>query len=371
MIKKILFFLFLCSFTLLLCTPVNIPVPLPNPSDPDGLLTGQREIEDSMVPLTPVPISNSSAATAISLPLSHGTIKHGVSEYGYLQVTGTQLCSEDGVPVMLRGISSHGMQWFSQFTSVQSIKNTRDYGANVFRIAMYTAEGGYISDADIKKTVFDAIDSARALDMYVIVDWHIRSDGDPHLYLEQAKAFFGEAARHYADDPAVIYELCNEPNGVSWDRIHAYAAQIIPVIREYSPNALIICGTASWSQDVDSVAELMLPFDNVMYSYHFYSGFHGSESRQRIDTALAAGTPVFVTEWGTSHFSGDDGLYLEESAQWLDYLNKNQISWINWSLCDKEESSAALIPGADPNMPWHEDQLSESGRFVFRQFRQQ
>ena len=302
--------------------------------------------------------------------LPYGTIEHGVSAYGQLKVTGTQLCDENGTPVILRGMSSHGIQWFPEYTSIQSVKNTRDYGANIFRIAMYTMEGGYIHNQEVRNVVIDAINSARALDMYVIIDWHILSDGDPNLYLEQARQFFGDMAKRYAGDPAVIYELCNEPNGVSWDTVYAYATEIIPAIREQSPDALILCGSGTWSQDVDLVAERPLPYHNIMYSYHFYSGFHGEESRQQVSNALAAGTPVFVTEWGTSYTNGDDGVYLEEAAIWLDFLNTNRISWINWSLCDKDESSAALLPEVSPDTPWTMEDLSASGQFVFRHFQQ-
>lgn len=66
----------------------------------------------------------------------------GASQNGWLQVSGTQLCNEAGAPIVLRGMSSHGIQWFSQFASAKAISNTAEHGANLFRVAMYTAEGG-------------------------------------------------------------------------------------------------------------------------------------------------------------------------------------------------------------------------------------
>ena len=45
-----------------------------------------------------------------------------------------------------------------------------------------------------------------------------------------------------------------------------------------------------------------------MYTLHFYAGTHGAELRQRIDSALSAGLPIFVSEWGTSRADGSGGV---------------------------------------------------------------
>lgn len=144
--------------------------------------------------------------------------------------------------------------------------------------------------------------------------------------------------------------------------------EIIPIIREFSPNAVILVGSGTWSQDIHSVASNPLPFDNVMYTLHFYAGTHTDGLRERLVNALKSGTPVFVSEWGTSDASGGGGVYLNEAQKWLELLDKHNVSWINWSLCDKNEASAALKPGADPSGGWTENDLSESGRFIFARF---
>ena len=54
---------------------------------------------------------------------------------------------------------------------------------------------------------------------------------------------------------------------------------------------------------------------------------------------------VFVSEWGTSRADGSGEVYLEESVAWLETLDELGVSWSNWSLCDKNEMSAALRPG--------------------------
>ena len=298
-------------------------------------------------------------------------VQGGVSENGWLQVIGTQLCNQAGEPVVLRGMSTHGMQWYGRYANSQSIRGTAQYGANLFRVAMYTGEGGYLSNpAALQRQVTEAVDAAIANDMYVIIDWHILSDGNPMSHLAEARDFFAGMAARYQEEPAVLYEICNEPNGnVTWERdIRPYAEQIIETIRSLSPRAVILVGSSTWSQDVHLAARSPLEGENLMYTLHFYAGTHGEELRRRIDGALKAGLPIFVSEWGTSRADGSGGVFLKEAGQWLDFLAERRISWVNWSLCDKDETSAALRPGTAPDGAWDQEALSESGRFVFSRF---
>lgn len=294
------------------------------------------------------------------------TRKGGVSENGALQIEGTQLVNERGEAVVLHGMSSHGLHWFGNFATENAIASTADYGANLFRCAMYTGEGGYASNPEIKNTLINAVDSAIRQDMYVIIDWHILSDGDPMTYADKAEEFFAEMAERYGDNPAVLYEICNEPNGgISWDgNVKPYAERIIPVIRSHS-NGVILVGSPTWSQDLHEAAKNPIDAENIMYTCHFYAGTHTEWLRQRI---VDCGLPVFVSEWGTSAADGNGGVYLDEAQKWIDFMNERGISWANWSLCDKNESSAALQSGANADDGISESELSESGKFVFNNF---
>lgn len=298
------------------------------------------------------------------------TNKKGVSQNGALQVIGTQLCNANGEAIVLRGMSSHGIQWFPQFLTASSIKSTADRGANLFRVAMYTDENGYIANPSVKQTLINAVDTAISLDMYVIIDWHILHDGNPQTYKEQAKAFFTEITNRYKGNPAVIYEICNEPNGnVSWTGdVKPYAEEVIAVIRSIDPNAVILVGSPTWSQDLHEVAKSPLSGNNIMYTCHFYSGTHTQWLRDRISNAMSQGLPVFISEWGTSAADGNGGVFTDETITWLNFLKANNISWANWSLCDKNETSAALRPGANVADGISDDELSESGKIVFAHF---
>ncbi len=293
----------------------------------------------------------------------------GASENGALRVEGTQLVNAAGEPVVLRGMSTHGLQWFAEFASRESIAKTADAGANLFRIAMYTAEGGYLSAPDMmKQRLYTAADAAIDEDMYVIIDWHILSDGDPMTHADEAAAFFDEVSARYASSPNVLYEICNEPNGgITWEgNVKPYAERIIPVIRANDPDSVILVGSPTWSQDIDKAAADPLAFENIMYTCHFYAGTHTQWLRDRIDDVRSKGLAVFVSEWGTSAADGNGGVFLDEAQRWVDFMNERNISWANWSLCDKAESSAAVRSGA--GSLWSAEDLSESGQLVFGHF---
>ncbi len=295
----------------------------------------------------------------------------GVLRHGALKINGGKIIDKDGNNVILKGMSSHGIVWFPKFINKYSIEKTKEYGANVFRAAMYTEEyGGYTTGENEKqnseKLLYYAVDNAIELDMYAVIDWHVLSDANPMKHKSEAIEFFDKVSKKYAGNPAVIYEICNEPNGVNWKNdIKPYAEEIIPVIRKNSPEALIIVGTNTWSQDVDGASDDLLDYENVAYAFHFYAGTHKLDNfKGKIEKAISNGATVFVTEWGTSDASGNNGNYLDEAKKWLDYLDEKEISRINWSLCDKNESSAALSEGADSEN-WNESNLSKSGKFVF------
>ncbi len=104
-------------------------------------------------------------------------------------------------------------------------------------------------------------------------------------------------AQKYGSNDHVLFELYNEPLQISWTTIKSYAEEIIPVIRQYSDN-LIIVGTPTWSQDINLAADNPINDINVAYSYHFYVPNHGMSVAQKLPYAISKNVAVFATEWG-------------------------------------------------------------------------
>ena len=295
-----------------------------------------------------------------------------VNTYGQLSISGNKIVDKNGNDIQLRGMSLFWSQWsegslFYNAKTVEWLKN--DWHANIVRAAMGVEEGGtgYFYDPTTEKEkVFAVIDAAIAEGIYVIVDWHTHHAEN---YLNESKAFFTEVAQKYGDYPNVIYEIYNEPLDVSWTQVlKPYHEAVISEIRKYDSDNIVVCGTRNWSQAVSEVIGNEINDSNVAYTLHYYSSTHLKDGDvwQEAQTAINAGIPLFVTEFGVTEASGSDSINSSQAENWWALLDSNKISWCNWSITNKDEASAALQPGTTINS-LSVNNLTTSGNMVYKE----
>lgn len=288
-----------------------------------------------------------------------------VDRHGALRVEGNRILDHAGQPAVLKGMSFFWSQWMGQYYTSNVVYWLRnDWACDVVRVAVGVSPDGVLGHpekemAKAKIVIQSAIDCG----LYVVVDWHAHN-----AYEHQSKAitFFEEIARTYGKRPNIIYETWNEPlNKHDWATvIKPYHEAVVAKIRAIDPDNLIVLGTQTWSQDVDKAALNPVKGENLAYSLHFYAATHKESLRQKARTALAKGVALFVTEWGTCEASGNGKLDEQECRLWFSFMEKHNLSWCNWSIADKVETSAALRPKASPIGGWTSDNLSLSGQFV-------
>lgn len=294
----------------------------------------------------------------------------GVKAHGELSVKGTDLTDKNGEKVQLRGMSSHGLLWYPEYTNYASIYETKKHGANMFRIAMYSDDGngagGYVQNPELSwKLMQAAIENTLAADMYALVDWHVLLDENPLRNVEKAKEFFSKVSARYKEQAGIIYEICNEPNGdTSWEDIVEYAKQVIPVIRANAPEAVILVGTPDYSYSITKVKKDELPYSNLMYSYHFYAGQYDNSYKNMIEDCQSVGIPIFVSEWGINTEQGGKDA-LKQGEEFASYLNQKGISFAAWSLSNKDEVFSALKSDCKKYSSWKEKDLTEVGSILF------
>ena len=291
-----------------------------------------------------------------------------VERHGQLRVQGNRILDKNGEPVMLRGMSLFWSQWQGKYYNEDAIRWLRDdWNVNVVRAAMGVHSGGYVENKEREaRKVERAIDAAIKLGIYVLVDWHAHEPAPG-----EAAIFFDRIARKYGDHPNIIYEPYNEPLPKhGWAQtLKPYHEAVIRSIRAHDPDNLIVAGTRSWSQDVEEAAADPLKGPNVAYTLHFYAGTHKQDLRDKAQKALDLGAALFVTEWGTTDANGNGNVDVEETQRWFEFMETNKLSYLNWSIADKDESSAALKPGASPRGRWPDRMVSESGKLVRDQLR--
>ncbi len=301
-----------------------------------------------------------------------------VSQYGQLQVIGSQLSSQSGDPVVLRGVSSHGLHWYGEFVNKDSIEwLMKDWCITIFRASMYTGEGGYIEDPSVKEKLFEAVDACIDLGLYVIIDWHMLEERNPMSIKTEAIAFFDEVSKKYGEYPNVLYEIMNEPNGrnVTWNQhCKPYAEELISTIRANDPDNIIIVGNPRWSSFPQEVMDSPLTGDyakNICYTYHLYTntdqdGWHLNQ----LEEAMEKGMCIFVSEWGAMDDTGDGELGKGSGNTFIRWMEKRKVSWVCWSLSDKKETCAFLKRVKDPTNRasftggWTQDELSPNGVYV-------
>lgn len=292
-----------------------------------------------------------------------------VARHGKLKVDGAYLYDQNNQKFMLYGMSTHGLAWFPQYVNKDGFKTLRDdWNTNCVRLVLYTLEnGGYCAGGNqtqLKNLIFRGIDAATELGLYVIVDWHVLNF-NPNQNLDDAMLFFSEISQKYAKYDNVIYELCNEPTGAPWEKVLVpYAENLIPMIRKNSPDSIIVVGTNTWSQDIHDAAAHPLKYKNVMYAFHFYADTHRDSFRDRVETCINKGLPVFITEFGTCNSSGNGGFNVQQSELWFDLIKKYNISHMNWSLANKAETASVISSDCSKISNWTYEELTDSGKLI-------
>ena len=263
-----------------------------------------------------------------------------------LSVVGGKLVNSEGRAIRLQGVSTHGLAWYPMYVNKGTFQYFRDdWGANVIRLAMYTQEyGGFCSGGNRDELI-------------ALLDKGIAAAG----------------AKKYSKYSNIIWEICNEPNGSNWDNeIKPYAEAVIPVIRANDPDSVIIVGTNTWSQDINDAKRNPLSFDNIMYAFHFYAGTHKDNLRNRVNECVSSGLPVFITECSITDASGNGSCDIASANEWRSVIENNGLSFIEWSISNKAESSAIFRPECTKTEGGYlESDLNESAqwyRSVMRSF---
>lgn len=285
--------------------------------------------------------------------------------FGALHVSGTQLTGENGEPVVLRGTSFGWHCFWPRFYESATVAwLKKDFGVTVVRAALGVEQGNeksYLANPELgMKCIENVIEGALKSGVYVIVDWHSHN-----INQAEAEAFFNRISKKYGHHPHIIYEVFNEPDEETWPEVKKYAEAVIKVIRQNDPDNIILVGSPRWDQDIHlPAADPIKGYSNLMYTMHFYAATHGKWLRDRTDEALAAGLPIFVSECAGMEATGDGPI---DEVAWHDYvtwMESKKISWVIWSVSDKDETCSILRASASSTGKWRETDIKPWGQLA-------
>ncbi|MBC7886446.1 MAG: glycoside hydrolase family 5 protein [Ferruginibacter sp.] len=283
-----------------------------------------------------------------------------VKLHGQLKVQGTQLVDKNNQPLVLNGMSFGWSCFHPRFYTAAATKWLhKDWKCNVVRAALgVEPDRGYLKDsAGNMKLIKTVVEAAIDEGIYVVIDWHSHN-----IQLKEAKAFFKEMATTYGRHPNIIYEIFNEPDYETWAEVKKYSTEIIATIRAIDSSNIILVGSPHWDQDINLPAEDPISgYNNLMYTVHFYAATHKQILRNRTDAAIAKGLPVFISESAGMQASGNGPIDYAEWNKWISWMAAAKLSWITWSVSDKDETCSVLNTTASDYGGWKKDDLKESG----------
>lgn len=298
----------------------------------------------------------------------NGELSNGLPR---LAAMGNQIVmAETAMPVLLRGLNRSGLEYTEPntdgFASAAGISlyeiqwMTHQWNANILRIpfnqdwALFGRAGRpgeqYLSDLD------QVIQWAALHGAYTLLDlqWlsmdHAHGHGNmmvPPLPNPQTPHLWRTLARRYRNEPAVLFDLFNEPHDrlpedpyplfradgseyppdhstVSMTEWQPWALLLIDTIREEHPESVIFVSGTNWAYDLRG-----FPVErrNLIYSTHVYPG--KGPNWEASFGYLSRFIPVFAGEFGG----------LDHDLEWghrlLQYFDSRRMGWAAWSWSDQ------------------------------------
>jgi hypothetical protein len=296
-----------------------------------------------------------------------------------LHTEGNRILRADGQPVRLRGLNIASLEWTDEGENVQRSLEVAitDWGCNIVRVPLtqdrWFGRAPTQTDGGARyRSIVDALVAGAAQrGAYILLDLHWSNSGvwgeniGQHSMPDTGSLFFwGAVARRYANHPAVLMGLYNEPHDISWDvwlrggavdekarsrtrhdptkplertrttvRYRAIGHQeLYDVVRAAGATEnVVVAGGLDWAYDLAGLAKgYAISGTNIVYDAHVYPGkdWKPELSWENAFITPSRQLPVLVGEWGGS-MERDEGR--DFVTKLVECLHANeQLSWTAW-----------------------------------------
>ncbi|WP_109489431.1 glycoside hydrolase family 5 protein [Occallatibacter savannae] len=289
-----------------------------------------------------------------------------------------------GAPLLLRGINRSGLEYSDPdeqgFLSGASISRaeiyaiTQQWRANIIRLPfnqdwVLNGRSGRTAE-EYQQALDQVIFWASMFGAYTLLDLQWldaeRIYGGNRNFVAplpnpESITLWSTLARRYKDEPAVLYDLFNEPHDrlpddpyplnkpdgttypasqarVTMNEWQPWARKLTEAIRNENPDALIFIGGTNWAYDLRGMP--IDDLDNVVYSTHVYP--NKGTDWDSVFGDLSESVPVFAGELG----GVDTPEELDYVRRLLDYLQQKQIGFAAWSWIDQPNLITRHTPTA-------------------------
>lgn len=288
-----------------------------------------------------------------------------------LHIENNKVVNELGQTVRLTGANVPSMQWSNGEKNLEeSIAMTFDnWNANILRLCLtqkfWYGKEWYISDggASYRKRVEGIVNMAASRGKYILIDLH--EFGFPD---ENSPMFWRDIVAMYKNNPAVLFDILNEPHDTSWDfwrnggeykgsdgKTHKSVGLqgLVNAIRENGAKNIIVAGGLDWAYDLRGIQKGYDGLENgyaleepqgklkgngIMYGAHIYPLKQGDQD----DWADKVGCiindyPVLVGEtghfgdrvadWYDARGGADSVIWMNEVLNYMDIHNLSYTAW--------------------------------------------
>jgi endoglucanase len=280
-----------------------------------------------------------------------------------------------GNEVWLQGVNAGGLETLPHDTQVikSVVVAIDEWKANCVRVPIkeefWYGRSPYQKDegAGYREIIDQIVTLAANRAAYVVIDLHrFRAPKQEHA------DFWKDFAAQYKDHPAVLFDLFNEPHGISWEvwKHGGFVATnagtdesaflteaekkqnqgfesigmqaLVDAVRSTGAKNVVIAGGLFWCNDLSGITKgyaLEDPSGNgVMYSWHTYN-WHTDWDEKVLETLQKY--PVLLGEVGAdaTKMSFIPAEAQEDPYTWvpdmLGYIQKHRINWTGWCLHPK------------------------------------
>lgn len=290
-----------------------------------------------------------------------------------LRVSGNELVNASGSPVRLLGVDRSGAEYacingrlIEGPTGEQSIKAMTSWHIDAVRIPLnedcWLGINGLrssFSSVKYRALIREYVARLNQAGLYVILDLHWNAPGGELAIgqqqmadLNHAPAFWSSVARVFKTDPAVAFDLYNEPNGISWQCWRdgcvlpegwraAGMQMLVDAVRAAGARQPIIATGLDWGNGLGSWLRYRPhdPANQVVAGVHIYNfnscvtvACWNSEAKP-----VARKVPVVASELGEADCSH---AFIGRFMNWADSAG---VSYLVWSWNPSGCRSPALI----------------------------
>jgi endoglucanase len=278
-----------------------------------------------------------------------------------MRVAGNKLVNAAGQPIRLLGVVRSGTEYTCLYgarlidgpTDRRAVAAIASWGVNAVRIPLNEdcwlgINGAAVRDdgARYRSAIHAYVTRLHKAGLYVILDLHWNAPGthmatgqQPMADLDHAPAFWSSVARAFLSDPAVLFDLYNEPLGISWRCWRDGCAlpggwstagmqALVDAVRGAGARQPVIAAGLSSGNDLSSWLRFR-PYDpahQLVAGFHAYSFLSCATVACWIrDVApVAATVPVIATEIGEADCSTS---FISQFMNWADSAGVSYLGW--------------------------------------------